>query len=220
MRYKNQGKSGDAAPEKKKKYVYADALTFLLSSMEKRPTSGNIPECNEGTDGNLQEEQNGDTTVNSEIIDEAVGDTPLQPPKPTTKGQINRKNKMSPFQCQLLAKLSSSSAADEDPDRHYILSLLSDFKTLNEDEKLDFKLMNIQFFKNVRRRKTQQTAPPGPYQHQPLQLQPNYQSWNQPNSSMQGPSQQRVNQFIPSDESSYSSAVSPSESVYSYNFDG
>lgn len=214
MRHKNQGKSGDAAPAKKKKYVYAEALTFLLNSMEKRPTSGNILEGDEGPEGNLQEEQDIDT------VDEVAADMPLQPPKPATKVQMNKSSKMSPFQHQLLATLSSSSAAEEDPDRLYILSLLSDYKKLNEDDKLDFKMMNLQFFQNVRRRKKQQTGSPTPYQHQPFQSQPHLQYWNQPNFAIPGPSQQRLqNQFTPSNESSYSSAVSPNESVFSYNSD-
>lgn len=218
MRYKNQGKSGDAAPSKKKKYVYAVALTFLLSTMEKRPTSGNLPEDDEETEVNPQEEQEGNTTLNSEIVDEVLGDTPLQPPKPITKGKINKNNKMSQFQSQLLENLSSSSTAEEDPDHLFILSLLSDYKKLNEDEKLDFKLMNIQFFQNIRRRKAQQTAPPVTYQNQPFQL----QSWNHPNIVMAGPSQHQCqNQFMPLNESSYSSTVSPSDqSGFSYNSAG
>jgi len=35
MRYLNQGKSGDSA-KPKKKYIYADSLSFLQHSLEKR----------------------------------------------------------------------------------------------------------------------------------------------------------------------------------------
>ncbi|RZF31910.1 hypothetical protein LSTR_LSTR013308 [Laodelphax striatellus] len=41
---------------------------------------------------------------------------------------------------------------DDNSDRLFLLSMLNDFKNMTENEKLDFKIMCLQFFKNVRQR--------------------------------------------------------------------
>ncbi len=68
-----------------------------------------------------------------------------------------RKKGITPFQSALLQKLDTSDGKDnsaarklEDPDRMFLLSLLGDYKKLNDDEKLDFKLEVLQFFKRHR----------------------------------------------------------------------
>ncbi|KMQ89461.1 hypothetical protein RF55_10910 [Lasius niger] len=54
LKFLNQGKSGDPA-SKKKKYIYADALSSLMNSLEKRKTCGNITESADEDDGNEKE---------------------------------------------------------------------------------------------------------------------------------------------------------------------
>ncbi|KAK0086421.1 hypothetical protein PV326_005547 [Microctonus aethiopoides] len=131
----NRGKSGDPAA-KTRKYIYADALQFLLNTVEKRRTSGNIeatenPETGAPSGDRIDEEgeQPPSTSSGSELP---------PPPRPASR---QRQDRFTPFQSALLQKLDWTNADqdNEDPDRIYILSLLSDYKKLNDDEKMDFK---------------------------------------------------------------------------------
>ncbi|KAL4721320.1 hypothetical protein ACJJTC_005352 [Scirpophaga incertulas] len=47
-----QGKSGQAAPSKKKKYIHFDSMLFLIPFMQKRETSGNLSSPNSTQDAN------------------------------------------------------------------------------------------------------------------------------------------------------------------------
>lgn len=216
-RYLNQGKSGSAAPEKKKKYVYADALTFLMSTMEKRPTSGNISEY---VENDVEEETPAEVEARDEVHQETE-----QPPR-ARKTPRNNGMKCSAFQSELLSQLSRSTKAEEDPDRLYILSLLNDYKKLNEDQKLDFKLMNLQFFRSIRQHKLMEITP---HTVQPQQ------SWSQlPTSGQPIPPEQAWNQkyFIPQPGSSHQftehhllpnqspHSQSPHDSIFSCNSEG
>lgn len=60
------------------------------------------------------------------------------------------KRKLSSFQSQRLKKLNTSSAIEEDIDRKFLLSMLSDYKAMAYAQKLHFKLIALLFSKNVR----------------------------------------------------------------------
>ncbi|XP_053964138.1 uncharacterized protein LOC128867069 [Anastrepha ludens] len=154
LKYLNRGKSSDPAA-KTKKYIYADALQFLLNIVEKSRTSGNI----ETTDSSETQGPSGNTVDEEE-------DHQVQPPStssgsglqtPSRSASRQRQNeRFTPFQSALLQKLdlTNTDQGDEDPDKIYILSLLSDYKKLNDDEKMDFKFLTLDFFRNAQRRRS------------------------------------------------------------------
>jgi hypothetical protein len=126
-KYVNQGKSGDAAPKKKKKYVYADALMFLLNTMEKRKTSGNIAECEREEIGEDDDEEGLAANVSS--IEPGASSQPLKVPQ--TGNRQRRMSNLTPFQNELLKKLEDrSKQEEEDGDKSFLMSLLSDYKKL------------------------------------------------------------------------------------------
>lgn len=71
---------------------------------------------------------------------------------------------MSPFQTELLKKLNTNSSEpkEEDADKFFLISLIPDYKKLNDDEKIDFRIMTLQFFRNVRRKRFVQNQMPDP----------------------------------------------------------
>lgn len=184
IREVNHTRTGIVPAKKKKKYVYADALTFLLDFAEANPYSGDI-----SVDTSAQDDldENETTEVNfcevkEENVEEDVSagsslENPREPnnrrirssdkkilepkdqPKPSQEKIREQKpetRRLSSFQNLLLKKLDNS--CEEDCDRMFLLSLLPDLKELHPDEKLEFKLMNLQFFRIVHQRRVH----PGP----------------------------------------------------------
>ncbi|KAG8240493.1 hypothetical protein J6590_107431 [Homalodisca vitripennis] len=213
FRVVNKGKSGDAAPKKKKKYIYADSLSFLMSYETKRPTSGNIA---------ATEDENVDEPQESEASEEADETRPVEERPATEKNTATDKNirepavkkkKLSAFQSELLKKLDTSSATEEDVDRLYLLSMLSDFKGLTYMQKLDFKIMNLQFFRNVKsvpQYQTRPMMPPANPQPQTLPVMPlsNRQSQTPPMMSPSNPqcnylNMQQQQYYFPQTSSQY-----------------
>lgn len=68
---------------------------------------------------------------------------------------------ITPFQNKLLNYLEEREC--NDPDKHFLLSLLPDYKKLNDSQKLDFRLNALNFFKNAQPSSTYQ--PPNVYQN-------------------------------------------------------
>lgn len=197
MRQVNQTRSGTATA-KRKKYVYADALAFLLDFDEVQPKF-----CDISVETSLHDEMDEVEATGVhyfEVLDENdLEDEPtrssFEKTRPTRSSQKKTQEpkdqpktsqekipepksettKVSSFQNRPLEKLDDSS---EDCDRLYLLSLLSDFKQLDPDEKLEFKLMNLQYFRSVHQRKAR---PAGPAPAAP-QLQP----WIQVNFPVPG----------------------------------
>ncbi|XP_030750267.1 uncharacterized protein LOC115878052 [Sitophilus oryzae] len=172
-KYINQGVSGDPAP-KKRKYVYADALSFLQQTIEKRSwlhqvavvlcrTTGSMPRV---SDEEGEGEGDGDSSQENppDIDNVASQQTPQQyRPKPG-KSARGRKTApaMTPFQTQLLSSLGTAKSVEDDTDRAFLLSLLPDYRQLNAEEKLDFRLQSLQFFCNVRNKRSQPHMPQQP----------------------------------------------------------
>ncbi|KAG5871770.1 hypothetical protein JTB14_023454 [Gonioctena quinquepunctata] len=138
-KYINQGRSGDPAA-KRRKYVYADALSFLLQSMSKRRTSGNF-------EFETERQEEDDEKENPEI--EGTSETD-QPPPEALKKRRGKTAEMTVFQQQLLQKLEHSESVADDSDKAFMLSILPDVKKLDDDEKLDFRYHVWQFFHDRR----------------------------------------------------------------------
>jgi len=82
---------------------------------------------------------------------------------PKSKKQNSSKvQKMTPFQKELLSNLATSEEDEtSDPDKAFLYSLLPDYKRLNYDQKTDFRLMTLQYFRNVSLGSNQlQSTPP------------------------------------------------------------
>ncbi|XP_031340773.1 uncharacterized protein LOC116168905 [Photinus pyralis] len=161
-KFMNQGKSGDAAPNKKKKYIYADSLTFLQITMKKRNTSGNIPK-NLGAEENEEDEEGVNTEDSQEPdeVEDAAGvANEIRRPKATSIRERQRRvHNLTPFQNQLLKRLDNSCSKhiEDDADKSFLMSLLPDYKQLNAEEKLDFKFMTLQFFRDLQQMKNNST---------------------------------------------------------------
>lgn len=64
------------------------------------------------------------------------------------KSKKNQKEPtISPFQNKLLSYIEQTQ--NNDPDKLFLLSLLPDYKKLNDFQKLEFRINSLQFFKNV-----------------------------------------------------------------------
>lgn len=162
-----QGKSGDAAPCKKKKYVYADALNFLLNSMEKRKTSGNVADNEEVSEDTRYHEDDVDVEEHAENVSSNEPGTITRPTRILRSGNQQRgQSKLTQFQAELLHKLDATSKDHEDADKAFLMSLLPDYRKLNDDEKLDFKFTTLQFFRNIRQKQNDsQNLQGGYYTH-------------------------------------------------------
>ncbi|XP_050706892.1 uncharacterized protein LOC126992277 [Eriocheir sinensis] len=153
VKHEKQGKSGDPTA-KNKKYIYADALSFLLQTLEKRKTSGNVEE-------EVDEEKHQEAVRNVEDDTEESHAASALSYVPQTKYRQRAKASITPFQNELLKKLSDTSKQDEmDVDKAFLFSLLPDYKQLNAADKFNFKIMNLQFFENIRRTKHTQNMQP------------------------------------------------------------
>ncbi|XP_050066447.1 uncharacterized protein LOC126555589 [Aphis gossypii] len=139
----NSTPSGSGA-SKKRKYHYADILSFLKPVAEKRNTSGNfVDDPNES----LQGEQTFDE--NHSLADETQENGVAS----TSYSQLNKKSKktlketISPFQNKLLSFIEQTGSNDSD--KQFLLSLLPDYKNLNPSQKLDFCIYVLNFFLNL-----------------------------------------------------------------------
>jgi len=116
---------------------------------------------------NVQEK--GENTGGEDSSDELVLDSEIIPPQSDkystqkSKKQNNSKvQKMTLFQKQLLSNLATSEDdVTSDPDKAFLYSLLPDYKRLNYNQKTDFRLMTLQYFRNVSLGSNQlQSTPP------------------------------------------------------------
>lgn len=154
----NKGKSGDAASSTKKIYTYADSLEFLLNTLDKRKTTGNLEDSDDNQLVTSEIDEHGandDEDGNSESVIENQPQSSTRIANLPYRQKRKRQNSsnITAFQSQLLKKLDENEKKEEDGDKLFLLSLLPDYKKLNDDEKLDFKFMTLQFFRDIRRKK-------------------------------------------------------------------
>jgi len=118
-------------------------------------------------DESVQEE--GENTGGEDSSHELVLDNEIIPPQsdrystPKSKKQNNSKvQKMTPFQKEFLSNLATTEEdVTSDPDKAFLYSLLPDYKRLNYDQKTDFRIMALQYFRNVSLGSNQlQSTPP------------------------------------------------------------
>jgi len=69
---------------------------------------------------------------------------------PESRRKKFKKNNVTPFQQELLSALKNNEEENNsDPDRAFLLSLLPDYKRLTYEQKTDFRLMTLQYFKQI-----------------------------------------------------------------------
>lgn len=121
--------------------MYTDRLQFLLTNEVKtRPHT--IPKVKDTE----EQEKN--------IFEEEI----LQPRKIMKVSNIAASSSQSYVLPYQEVPLTAATSPAEDYDRLFLLSMLSDYKSLDEDEKLEFKMMTLQFFRNSRQTKRLQSA--------------------------------------------------------------
>lgn len=165
FKFVNQGKSGDPAPKRRKKYAYSESLEFLQSVIEKRPTGGNFQEnttlCDDDNESEGLESQ---STADSETqLDITEPLTPAPETNSVPKPRNKKPQKCTAFQSELLKTLDGPQNADEDAYKLFLSSLLPDLKLLNEEQKDDFKIMVCQFFRDVKRERRFSVRSPAAY---------------------------------------------------------
>lgn len=146
VKHIKQGKSGDSAA-KKKKYIYADALSFLLKTIEEQKTPGST----EG-DANDEEEHQDEVRSVEDDTEESLAASIFSDDSRTKYRQRDKAN-LTPFQSELLKKLTEIAQQEEDVDKAFLFSLLPEYKQLSAVDKFNFKMMNLQFFENIRKAK-------------------------------------------------------------------
>jgi len=89
--------------------------------------------------------------------------------------QFNQKEPTTtPFQNKLLSYIELTQ--NNDPDNHFLLSLIPDYKKLNDSQKLEFRLNSLQFFKNVQLSTSSSSVYTQPYSNQNNAVYPQYSS--------------------------------------------
>jgi len=90
----------------------------------------------------------------------------------------SKKNQKEPTTTPLQNKLLSyiELTQNNDPDKHFLLSLLPDYKNLNDSQKLEFRLNSLQFFKNVQLSTSSSSVYTQPYSNQNNAVYPQYSS--------------------------------------------
>lgn len=137
------------------------------------------------------------STSNSQPASTSVKKSPIK--KSPVKRKLNLRNKtMTPFQCQLLKKMEEEK---DDANKQFLLSLLPDYKNLNNMGKLDFKLTVINFFKQHQQAPFSQLSNRGTYS--PL----HHYSLSAPSSKSPSPNPPRT-WHVSTTTSSYSSNFS------------
>ncbi|KAL1488948.1 hypothetical protein ABEB36_014732 [Hypothenemus hampei] len=118
-------KSGSAA-DNNKKYVYFDILSFLSPLQSTKPS-----ELQENELGSFEE--NADDSI--EITDN------IRPTKcQTRKRKFTEEQHLFHVLAENIKKKSATSPEQDDPDKHFLFSLLKDFKSIPDHLKMDAKL--------------------------------------------------------------------------------
>lgn len=148
-RYVNQ--AGPAS--KKKTYVYAEYLQFLLlNTLGIRPARRSYNKSRR-TEGPL-DENNRSVDESSEVEEPTPGPGVSQSLKPSTR---IIKNQSHSTECQTNNN-TSSLEQEQDEDKMFLLSLLPDFKSMHEEDKLDFRITTLQFMRDAKRKRRMKTG--------------------------------------------------------------
>lgn len=145
-------------------------------------------------------------------------------PNATSSGINTRVKKkrtyLNPFKTALLQRFDSlNNENDIDPDKAFLLSVLPDYKSLDQSKKIDFRQYILDFFKNQNSFTQQNTHPPQLNQYQNYSKPVYNQLHDQPFTSHH-PLPQQYNQHIPPYQHQYQYA--PNQDHYQslqHNFD-
>lgn len=142
----NQEKKG--VPNKRKKYMYADALTFLQHCHKRKPRSvnrlGETSDKEEGED--FLEEM---IELKSEVTEDHNQEDSYVP-SGCSSAYTKRQTNQTYFQVH-----DSKPVESEDADKLFLLSILPDYKKLNEDDKIDFRILALQFFRDRKNKRVE-----------------------------------------------------------------
>lgn len=141
IRHNKNVENGNLTKKKqkiKKPYIYSEKLQFLMTNEIKAKPRKNL------------------RVKNTEM--EENNDSVLRPHKMLKTSKVTQCSSQSyDFPLEVTVSPTAPSAT-EDYDRLFLLSMLSDYKSLDEDEKLEFKFMTLEFFRNSRQTKRLQLA--------------------------------------------------------------
>lgn len=114
-------------------WSYLSFLCFSASgNTSDQPNEVHIPE--------IEKEQNSPTKMQNVNV------------KPSKKEIVEDRNLYHSEQSKIHTEACTFGATYEDADKAFLLSLLPDYKKLNDDEKIDFRLHTLHFFRNLRRK--------------------------------------------------------------------
>lgn len=69
----------------------------------------------------------------------------------------DKKNRITPFQSDLLEHLKKSQETELNPDKNIVMSFLPYLKQLNNEQKLDFQINGLQYLKELLKHKSSPT---------------------------------------------------------------
>lgn len=153
-RYANR--AGPAS--KKKPYVYAENLQFLLSKTSELSPAGRS--CKKSrTEGPLDEDNRSPRSVDEspEVEEPTPGPGVSQSLKPYTR-IIKNKSHSTECQTKQTNNNTSSLEQEQDADKMFLLSLLPDFKSMHEEDKLDYRITTMQFMRYAKRKRRMKTG--------------------------------------------------------------
>lgn len=136
---------------KKKTYKYAEYLQFLLANTSELRPAGRSCKKSRRTEGELDED-NRSVEESSEVEEPTPGPSVSQSLKPSI---LIIKNKSHSTECQTEQTNNNTSSLEQeqDADKMFLLSLLPDFKSMHEEDKLDFRIMTMHFMRYVKRKR-------------------------------------------------------------------
>lgn len=142
---KKKTKSGAGAQTGRKEYIYFQQLMFLLPICETKPEE-------------LLSESTSQENPDAESVI-ATDDTTSRPsstrPKRIKTVPLSEEQRLFQRLDQNIAQRMSEKKNDDDPDRHFLLSLLPHFKSLPDNMKLD---VQMEFFTTIQKYKKAATA--------------------------------------------------------------
>jgi hypothetical protein len=151
MRAERNQKGGSAA-QKRKKYIFSEILQFLLPQSEDHSTEYSIPvETMKNEDTPPPEPSNEDSIENDAVISDNETVPQLTNPR---KRRMKKKSEKRSFEQKLLNFQESgirNLQCEEDEDLSFFKSILSGVRTLNDDQKTEFRIEVLQTLQRIKR---------------------------------------------------------------------
>ncbi|XP_067009175.1 uncharacterized protein [Anabrus simplex] len=146
-----QVKSGTA---KRKRYIYANVLDFLEQTAPKRRTRSYIRE--EGEDENadrLSSHEEGTASDAGENSNTPETSLPITPQASSSMLRVRKLQSIGQSQTEEPSTNTGDfKITDYDADKEFLLSLLPDYKKLTYEQKINFRIHALEFFRDVVKR--------------------------------------------------------------------